>query len=565
LTQERIDVSHAHTSGDDARTTRRTVLKASALAGAAAIASQTVASQPAFAQEAAADPAHAGGSQGPVVATHLGRVRGLRSDGVEVFRGVPYGADTSGHARFAPPRQPTAWQGVRDATVFGPLAPQSGPPLWTDPVIGAYMTGGKAQALISGAFPMREDCLVLNVLTPKADRKGRPVVVYMHGGGYAQGSGSIEGQATRFPQENDVVFVTVNHRLNFFGYMYLGGLDARFRTGNPGMLDLILALQWVRRNIAAFGGDPGNVTIMGESGGGGKVLTLMGMPAAKGLFHRVIAESTSDPQPVTAAAATATTKAFMAAIGARTVDDLLRVDQETVLEALGSGPSGSFGPVLDGRTITEAIWADKAPEQAQDIDLIIGNTRVERTVFEGVADPSLFFIGWDDVVGRLVTATGKSAPALTTAVAVYRKAAPTASPSEVFFEIFSDFAAGSRGTGLAVLKSAQRARTYQYYFSYGTPLFAGLLSAFHTAELPLATRLVSVPETEGLSRQLAGAWAGFARTGDPNHSGPAAWKPYTTAAGAAHRRNTMVFDLTSAAHDNWRQAQHDAITALIQS
>lgn len=225
------------------------------------------------------------------VPTQYGRVKGLRRRSAEVFLGVPYGAPTGGDRRFLAPAPPAAWRGVRDATRLAQRCPQAGGPVYFHPVIGDYMVGGRRDELIGMQEPVGEDCLALNILTPRADRRGRPVMIYFHGGGFVAGSGAALTMSERFVTEQDIVLVTVNHRLGALGFAYLGELSSRYVAGNPGMLDLVAALQWVSDNIHAFGGDPGKVTIFGESGGGAKVALLMAMPQAAGLFHGAIIES----------------------------------------------------------------------------------------------------------------------------------------------------------------------------------------------------------------------------------------------------------------------------------
>ena len=280
--------------------------------------------------------------------TRSGRVLGVRDGDLHVFRGIRYGADTA-TGRFQPPRRETPWRGVREALVFGASAPQSG-----------------------DDGPGSEDCLFLNVATPGlGDGKRRPILVYIHGGGFNNGSGSdplYDGR--QLCAHGDVVVVTVNHRLNAFGYLYLGEVDERFReSGNIGQLDLIAALHWVREHAAEFGGDAGNVTVFGQSGGGAKIATLMAMPAARGLFHRAW---TMSGQQVTAAgprAAAQRARLYMDALGARDAGALLRLPMPKLLEALRTrDPSRVedmalyFGPVLAGQALPRhPFWPDAQP------------------------------------------------------------------------------------------------------------------------------------------------------------------------------------------------------------
>ncbi len=240
----------------------------------------------------------------PIGKTSAGSVQGVGRDGVAAFLGIPYGAPTGGVARFLPPRPPRAWTGIRAATSYGATCPQV--PLGVSPFAKGsadrHDTAPSAmQAQLATLFPhtpaedhQDEDCLVLNVWTPAPDSTKRPVMVWLHGGGFAVGSGSHAlYDGARLAVRGDVVVITINHRLNVFGHLYLGELagDAFAQSGNVGMLDIAAALEWVRDNIQAFGGDPHNVTIFGESGGAGKVSVVCAMPAARGLFHKAIMQS----------------------------------------------------------------------------------------------------------------------------------------------------------------------------------------------------------------------------------------------------------------------------------
>ena len=294
----------------------------------------------------------------PVASTEYGKVRGVEYRSVLAFRGVPYGGPTVGAGRFMPPSKAKAWSDVRDAVKAGPRAIQAGNPafgnasIFSSPTIGPYFSGGRKDAVEITTEAEDENCLVLNVLTPSLTGK-RPVLVYIHGGGFAQGTGALTLLSDRFVIENDVVLVGLNHRLNVLGYTYLAALDPKFAdSGNVGQLDLVLALQWVQANIGGFGGDPANVTIFGESGGGGKVSTLMAMPAAKGLFRRAIIESGSSLSVRTAEAAAQDTEKMLAALGlgAAQTSQLANLPAQQLIDA-GRKAGARFGPVVDGRSV----------------------------------------------------------------------------------------------------------------------------------------------------------------------------------------------------------------------
>src|SRR5690242_845548 len=247
-------------------------------------------------------------SSGSVVQTTAGKIRGAMQDKVHSFKGVPYGASTEGAGRFMPPVKPQAWTGVRDALEFGPASPQVPSNLIPESMAQQPKTDANGT----------EDCLHLNVWTPGLGSGKRPVMVWFHGGGYSAGSANwAMYNGAHLAAKHDLVVVTVNHRLNVFGYLYLAGLGGEkyAHSSNVGMLDIVASLEWVRDNISAFGGDPGNVTIFGQSGGGGKVSTLLAMPAAKGLFHRAIAMSGSNVKGVPRDRATKGAEAFMAKLG----------------------------------------------------------------------------------------------------------------------------------------------------------------------------------------------------------------------------------------------------------
>ncbi len=483
----------------------------------------------------------------PVATTAYGRIRGVAANGVLSFRGVPYGGPAEGAGRFLPPAMPSPWQGVRDAITAGPRAMQSSSgsfgsrSIFAAPLIGEYFAGGRKDAVQIANEMDSENCLVLNVMTPALQGK-RPVMVYIHGGGFAIGSGALTLLGDRFVTEEDIVLVSVNHRLNVFGYSYLGELDSKYAdSGNAGQLDLVAALRWIRDNVASFGGDPANVTIFGESGGGGKVSTLLAMPTAKGLFHRAIIESGSMLSVRTKDAASADTRALLAKLNLAPtqLERLVALPAKDLLAAASAstpGAGGGLRPVVDGRSVPHQTWRPAAPPEATGVSMIIGNCKDESTLF-AMSDPALFSLDWAQLKQREVKA-GISALDADRIIAKYRESYSNDTPSDLYFRIASDRGARRNAIAQAQAKVAQNAgEVYMYNFAWNTPLDNGRLRACHTAELPLAMRLVLNPEAEQLSRQIAGAWAAFARTGSPNHADLPRWDAYTKTNGA-----TMIFD-----------------------
>jgi para-nitrobenzyl esterase len=492
-----------------------------------------------------------------------GKVRGASVEGVGVFRGVPYASPTEGANRFLPPAKLEKWTGVRDATQRGPRCYQGGAEqnLFMDPVIGPYFSGGRANPAELTLEPQSENCLVLNVLTPGLRQKF-PVMVYMHGGGFTQGSDTLTLISDRFVHEQDVVLVGVNHRLNVFGYTYWGGLSEKYAVGNAGQLDLIAALEWVRDNITNFGGDPGNVTIFGESGGGGKVSTLLAMPAAKGLFHRAIVQSGSMLKAGDSDAATRRAKDILSKLGLNKPEELASVSTADLYHAsLGGGAGaapatpargtsrgttgaalGAIGPVVDGHSLPHQTWDPAAPPEAADVSMIIGNCKDESTLF--TQNQALFNLDDPGLRDALVKA-GLPDDKVDPLLRLYRRDHPTETPSDLYFRISADRGARRNAVHQAELKIAQGKRNvYVYYFQWDTPIEGGKLGAWHTSDLPLEMRLVLYPEAEQLSRQLSAAWANFARTGNPSQEG-LEWPAYTTS-----QRAVMMWDAKKSAAVN---------------
>jgi para-nitrobenzyl esterase len=475
-----------------------------------------------------------------IAETSAGKVRGVALDDVKIFKGIPYGDTTAGKNRFKPPMKPAKWTGVRDALEYGHTAPQvsNGPPRPGTPEQG-------------------EDCLVLNVFTPELGGRGnRPVMVWLHGGGFSTGSGSGPVyNGVNLAHKNDVVVVSINHRLNVFGSTYLGevGGPEFALSGAVGTLDIVAALHWVRDNIGHFGGDPNLVTIFGQSGGGRKVATLMSMPGAKGLFHRAIIESGAVLRLTTQEDAIRQTDLLLRELGLerRQARELQNISFEKLLAAdaevqkrikLREPGMVADSPMVDGKALPNHPWDPAAPALSAGIPLLIGWARTEETLYDR---PTPEKLALNEAGLRERTAKRLEADP-GPVIEAFRKSYPDASPWDLYILIATDHPRASYTRELARRKVVQAgAPAYVYRFDWETPEGGGHMRSPHAVEIPfvfdnikIAGQLISkMPEAYTLADKISASWTAFARTGNPNTPKLPQWPAYSIT-----RRDTMLFN-----------------------
>ena len=484
-----------------------------------------------------------------VANTEYGKVRGFVLRGINQFLGIPYGADTSGKNRFMPPVKPAAWKEIKPCVWWGNTAPQ---------IMEKRYANAYASFVDHWNYDdVSEDCLKLNVWTPALDSGKRPVVVWLHGGGFTNGN-AIEQDGyhgENLSRLGNIVFCSINHRLGPFGYSHLKAAGGHPHSGNVGNLDMVAALEWVKNNIANFGGDPNNVTIIGQSGGGAKVTCLMNMPAAKGLFHKAVALSGTSLTGVNKEYAEKLGLKVMEEAGLKPgeieklqqipwreyIDITTRAVEKFAEEAKKMNISrGGFSPVADGVTLNDQPFFSDPNHFSADIPLIINTTFHESSPSR--TDASLEEITLAGVVEKIKPRFGAEAGKI---VEAYSQNFPKAKPVEVWAMILSNRKGAIAAADAKV--SQRKAPVYVSWFGWQPPLFDGRMRAFHCDDICfwfyntdlMLTHTGGGKRPRALSSKMAKSFLSFIKTGNPNGGGLPAWKPYTKENG-----ETMILDDT---------------------
>ncbi len=462
-----------------------------------------------------------------VAETSFGPVRGAVEDGILVFKGISYGADTA-TTRFAAPQHPEPWTEVRETTSFGASCPQTptGNP-------GGLFSSWRPEP----TPPLDEDCLHLNVWTPAlGDGGARPVMVWFHGGGFSSGNGASRAyDGVRLARRGDVVVVTVNHRLNVFGYLALAHYGEGFEDSSvAGVLDMVQALEWVQANIERFGGDPETVMIFGESGGGSKVATLMATERARGLFHRAVAQSGAFVRFPGRDRSRELADQVVEKLGltADTIQEIKTLPVATIQEAARGTGAGS-APSLDGRVLTHHPFDPEAAPAGRDVPLMLGTNRTENSLFAGSRSPETLELTWEGLHEALKSAYPDED--IEAIVAGYRELEPEAEPSDIFLEATTD-ARYLRGHVIQAERKVQQggAPTYLYLFDWDTPVDGGRWRSPHALEIGFVFDNVAYSESmSGVGEEqqrvadvMSDTWIAFARNGRPDNPSIPEWPPY---------------------------------------
>ena len=478
-----------------------------------------------------------------ITQTQYGKVQGYILDGVYTYLGIPYGASTAGENRFMPPQEPASWEGIRPALFYGNDAPQPHENKW--PNNASTFTDHW------NYFDYSEDCLNLNVWTPAPDGKKRPVLVWMHGGGFAAGN-SIEQDGyhgANLARGGDIVFVSVNHRLNVFGFSDLSAAGPEFAaSGNVGVLDLVAALKWVHNNIANFGGDPGNVTIMGQSGGGAKVCDVIAMPSSAGLVHKGVALSGNATTAADQAASSAVGEAILKAVKgdvkklqAMPWEEYYALATDASAQVGASGMMGGFSPVADGTILPKGDFYADASAASAKVPLMLCTTSSEFSLSKENAQMEA--MDYDAAVALVRDSFGQANAE--EVLKAYQAAFPEKKPIELV-----NMVVAQRTNVLATADSKykQGAPVYLAWFDYNAPLFNGRIRAFHCSDISywfkntdlMVTHTGGGAEPRKVSDQMSAALVAFMRTGNPNCKEIPQWPAYTP-----EEAPTMIFSLNS--------------------
>jgi para-nitrobenzyl esterase len=497
----------------------------------------------------------------PVVTTRSGKIAGSFVNGLYIFKGIPYAAPPVGELRWMPPQPVKKWDGVRDAKNFGAIAPQTVMP------VGPF--GQVPQP------PQSEDCLFLNIWTPGLDNARRPVMVWIHGGAFTLGSGADPSYDTGIlPKRGNIVMVSINYRLGMFGFLRLkdvtgGKIPA---TGNEGMMDQVLALKWVKDNIAAFGGDPENVTVFGESAGGMSIDTLMAMPSANGLFRKAILESGSGNYAISLGDANINSRIFLEAAGIKEGDikalrsltppQLLEIEKKMLASPSGKGRAPHVtivAPVIDKEIIPDDSLKLAKKGNSSQIVSIVGSNLNEWKLFT-MMEPGFDKIDEAGILNRLSTVMSESDAKLL--IDAYRQArtrrGESASPADIYTAIFGDYVFRMPGVRLVEAQQANQQAAYSYLFTWKSPAMNGAFGACHGLEISFVFGTLNDmfsgtgPEADKLAKCIQDAWLAFAHTGDPSCESIGKWPVY------GDKRMTMIlgknYHVEAAPYEEERQA-----------